>query len=76
MSRLREDNISFIDAPVDGNTDLKWSKKAADVVPTLILFKENGNKVKGWRAAPFYWPELVCPKNTVSSIYAYKQTKI
>ncbi|MBP6611174.1 MAG: DEAD/DEAH box helicase family protein [Paludibacter sp.] len=76
MSRLREDNVSFVDAPDDGNTDLKWSRKAADVVPALMLFKENGKKEKGWRDAAFYWPVLVCPKNTTSSIYAYKQANL
>jgi len=76
MSRLREDKVSFVDAPDDGNTDLKWSRKAADVVPALMLFKENGKKEKGWRDAPFYWPVLVCPKNTTSSIYAYKQADV
>jgi hypothetical protein len=74
MSRLREDRVSFEDAPDDGNTDLKWSREAADIVPTLILLKQNGNREnQGWRDAAFYWPVLVCPKNTVSSIYAYKQ---
>ncbi len=76
MSRLREDKVTFVDAPDDGRTDLPWSRKAADVVPVLMLIKENGSKEQGWRNAPFYWPVLVCPKNTTSSIYAYKQADL
>lgn len=69
MSRIR-DNGKYIDAPDDGNNDIRPSRDAAIDYPVLMLLRQNGLKEDGWRDAPFYWPVLIVPKNIKKVVYA------
>ena len=68
LSRIR-DNGAFGDAPDDGRTDLKPARAKAIDRPLLMLIKEKGAKVNGWRETPFYWPVLLVQKNVRSAVY-------
>lgn len=68
MSRIRQ-NGNFVDAPEDGNTDTPIARTYANGRPVLMLLRQNGDKNKGWRDAPFYWPSLRLPLNIESCIY-------
>jgi hypothetical protein len=70
ISRMKNNNSSWTDAPDDGNNDLAPAKALAIEYPALILIKQNGKKINGWLDAPFYWPVLVVPRNTQTSIYS------
>ena len=69
MSRIRE-NGKYIDAPDDGNNDIRPSRDAATEYPVLMLLRQNGLKEDGWRDTPFYWPVLVVPNKIKKVIYA------
>lgn len=67
--RLKKANTSFGDAPDDGNTDLPQARGLATNGPVLMLLKQKGRELDGWRNAPFYWPVLVMPANMPNYVY-------
>lgn len=66
-SRIKQ-NSSFGDAPDDGSS-LQICKNLAQDAPVLMMFKQNGNSVHGWRDAPFYWPLLLMPSKMPNYVY-------
>lgn len=68
-SRLKA-NQTFNDAPDDGQVDRPQARETALQIPILQLFKQNGKEANGWRGVPFWWPVLVCPKNTKTAVFA------
>ena len=68
-SRYKHEGCSFGDAPDDGNTDLPICRKLAKDGPVLMLLKQKGREIDGWRNAPFYWPVLVMPANMPNYVY-------
>ncbi|MBU0533890.1 MAG: hypothetical protein KJ887_03720 [Candidatus Omnitrophica bacterium] len=49
MSRMKNNNTAFNDAPDDGRNDLDPAKRLAKESPVLMLLKQIGNENKGWR---------------------------
>ena len=39
-------------------------------LPIIMLFRQNGSAEKGWRDAPFWWPVLFPPINSVPAVFA------
>lgn len=70
VSRLKNAGASYTDAPDDGRLDLGPARRLAVNLPVLMLIRQNGEKDKGWRGAPFYWPVLIAPKSIQTSIYS------
>lgn len=52
-----------------GETGLAVARKIADNIPALILVRQNGKEEQGWRGSPFWWPVIVAPKNTSTTIF-------
>ncbi|MFC7394008.1 Z1 domain-containing protein [Scopulibacillus cellulosilyticus] len=70
-SRTREDG-RFIDSPDTArgkDSELKLARKVATKVPALILLRQKGEEIKGWRGSPFWWPVLVTPGNTPVTVF-------
>jgi hypothetical protein len=42
-------------------------------IPMLMLFRQNGSKEDGWGGHPFWWPVLVPPQRTHTSIFATEE---
>ncbi len=68
-SRLKG-NYTFNDAPDDGQIDRPLAKATAKTLPILQLFRQTGKESNGWREVEFWWPVLVCPENTKTSVFA------
>lgn len=68
-SRFNQDG-TFYDAPDTAHVEGIIAKEFAIDIPILMLFRQNGNKEKGWRGSPFWWPVLMAPKNTRTVIYS------
>jgi len=67
MPRLTS-NGEFIAAP-EGGALLDEGRKLAKKEPTLILLRQSGQKEKGWKDAEFWWPVLIAPKSTITSMF-------
>ena len=72
ISRLKNNNTAFTDAPDDGKTDIPIARSVAIETPCLILLKQNGLPTNGWRGAEFWWPVLFTPEITRTAVFASK----
>jgi len=70
MSRKKNNGLTFSDAPDDGNTDRIIAKNVANETACLIILKQNGLKINGWRDAEFWWPILMTPLNSRPAVFA------
>lgn len=69
LSQMKS-NGAFQDAPDDGNTDTQIARAMANDTCTLILLQQNGDKNKGWKGTPFWWPVLIAPSTSEPAIVA------
>jgi hypothetical protein len=70
ISRKKNNDLTFSDAPDDGNTDRRIAKSVSSESACLILLKQNGLKDNGWRDAEFWWPILMTPLNSRPAVFA------
>ena len=70
LSRFRESDGRYSDAPDTGKTDTDLARKIAVDIPALILIRQNGSTEKEWRGSPFWWPVLIVPQRTRTMIFA------
>lgn len=70
LSRKKNFNTAWADAPDDGRKDLIPAKKLALNHPVLLLIRQNGKKSQGWQDSPFYWPVFITQSNLQTSIYS------
>jgi len=67
-SRIKQDG-SFFDAPDTASTEGAIARSTAINIPMLMLFRQNGKKSDGWNGLPFWWPVLVAPRSTRTTIF-------
>ncbi|MEY8752063.1 Z1 domain-containing protein [Alkalicoccobacillus gibsonii] len=72
IGRIRSSTNSFEDSPATTQDELKVARKLAKTVPALILTRQNGLLEQGWRGGAFYWPVIVTPETTQTTIFANK----
>lgn len=70
MSRMKSNNTAFTNAPDNSRTDLTLARNVAREAPCLILLKQSGSSLRGWRDAEFWWPVIVTPANTRTAVFA------
>jgi len=68
ISRIQNDG-SYSDQPDNPETDQRKAKELAINIPIMMLFRENGLKEQGWNGSPFWWPVVMTPKNTHTTIF-------
>lgn len=69
LKRVKEDG-GFSDSPDTPKTEGLIAKENAIDIPIIMLFRQNGKEEDGWRGSPFWWPVLVAPQNTQTTIFA------
>ncbi|MFZ3057654.1 MAG: Z1 domain-containing protein [Minisyncoccales bacterium] len=67
--RIKEDG-RYYDAPDTAKTEGLIAKEIAIDIPIIMLFQQNGNESDGWRGGPFWWPVMIAPRNTKTTIFA------
>ncbi|WP_339235710.1 Z1 domain-containing protein [Oceanobacillus sp. FSL W7-1281] len=75
MARIRKSTGRFEDAPDTKQDELKIARNLARLIPSLILIRQNGAEEQGWRGGAFYWPVLVTPEETKTTVFAGKGVK-
>lgn len=62
----------FSDDPDGGSGEVARTvaMRLAENIPALILIRANGSEEKEWKGSPFWWPVLIAPKNTHTTIFA------
>ncbi|KGX87599.1 hypothetical protein N784_15235 [Pontibacillus litoralis JSM 072002] len=67
--------ISAPDTPGTGGGEAAIAKQVAKTIPAIILLRQKGEKEKGWRDAPFWWPIAITPQKTEATIFANELPK-
>ncbi|WP_152655608.1 Z1 domain-containing protein [Oceanobacillus sp. CFH 90083] len=75
MARIRKSTGRFEDAPDTKQDELKIARQLARVIPAFILIRQHGAEEQGWRGGAFYWPVLVAPEETKTTVFAGKGIK-
>jgi len=47
-------------------------REATRAAPAIILLKQDGGPMLGWKAGPFWWPMLASPPQATSCVFATK----
>lgn len=68
--RFREDKIRFFDAPDTSQREGARAKEISTNIPVLMLLRHEGKKEQDWRGCPFWWPVIITPLNTPTTIFA------
>jgi len=74
--RIRQDSGRFTNAPDTAHVEGRIAKQFAQGIPMLMLFRQNGDKAKGWLGAPFWWPVLHMPQKCKICVYANETAAI
>ena len=67
-SRIKQDG-SFFDSPDTSTTEGAIARSTAINIPMLMLFRQNGRKSDRWNGLSFWWPVLVAPHNTRTTVF-------
>ncbi|MBI2023420.1 hypothetical protein HYT01_02555 [Candidatus Giovannonibacteria bacterium] len=59
----------FSDVP-DSETTRAIAQKIAENIPVLILVHVKGDENQGWMGSSFWWPVIMAPGNTHTTIFA------
>lgn len=70
LKRVREDDGRYSNAP-ESYQERNLAKQLATDAPVLLLLRQNGT-ADGWRDTPFWWPVIIPPAQTKTTIFASK----
>ena len=71
ISRIKPKEHIFSYTPDNPEFDQKPAKEIAIDIPVILFIRENGNEERdGWKGSPFWWPVILTPKNTLTTIFA------
>jgi hypothetical protein len=73
ISRLlsKAAHANFADAPDTTRSEGAIAKKVAQDSPVLMMIRQNGAEEQGWRGHPFWWPVILTPANTRTTLFAH-----
>jgi len=70
---LDAETCTFSHSPDNGKYDLAVAKQLAKKTPVLMLLRQNGAESQSWRGCPFWWPVIVTPENTATTLFAHNR---
>ena len=68
VARFREEG-RFSNAP-DTKQQKDLAHDKAKEIPVLMLLRQNGEKARGWRDLPFWWPVIMTPLKAPTAVFA------
>lgn len=63
-------HATYIESPDSDKTEGQLTRNFAHDHPILFLLRQEGQKDKGWRDTPFYWPVVRAQANAPTAIYS------
>ena len=66
-------HAKFADAPDTPRTEGAVAKQFAQNVPVLMMIRQNGAEAQFWRGCPFWWPVILTPFNTRTTLFAHNR---
>jgi hypothetical protein len=70
-TRPTEESKIQVDTPDHPTQDTAVARRAAIDLPVLMLLRQSGSGEQGWRDCPFWWPVVVPPLATRTTLFAH-----
>ncbi len=64
-------HTEFADAPDTTRTEGDVARHAGTDLPVLMLIRQEGAAAQGWSDCPFWWPVIVTPLATRTTLFAH-----
>jgi hypothetical protein len=64
-------HAEFADAPDTTRTEGNIARAAAINIPVLMMIRQNGAEAQEWRGCPFWWPVIMTPATTRTTLFAH-----
>ena len=64
-------HAEFSDAPDTTRTEGAVARSVSVTLPVLMLIRQNGGVDQGWRGCPFWWPVILTPASTRTTLFAH-----
>ncbi len=64
-------HAEFADAPDTTRTEGNIARVAAINIPVLMMIRQNGAEAQEWRGCPFWWPIILTPATTRTTLFAH-----
>ncbi len=64
-------HAEFADAPDTTRTEGNIARAAAINIPVLMMIRQNGAEAQDWRGCPFWWPVIMTPASTRTTLFAH-----
>jgi hypothetical protein len=64
-------HAEFSDAPDTTRTEGAVARSVSATLPVLMLIRQNGGVDQGWRGCPFWWPVILTPASTRTTLFAH-----
>jgi hypothetical protein len=64
-------HAEFADAPDTTRTEGALARAAAINLPVLMMIRQNGAEAQEWRGCPFWWPVIMTPSTTRTTLFAH-----
>jgi hypothetical protein len=62
----------FADSPEGSAKEIDLARRAAVDLPVLSLIRQEGREEQKWRGCPFWWPVIMTPANTQTTLFAHR----
>lgn len=72
-ARPTDDSEISRDTPDHPQTDTLVARNAAVDLPVLMLLRQEGAEAQRWRGCPFWWPVIMTPANTRTTLFAHSR---
>jgi len=59
------------DTPDHPINDTVVARRAAADLPAVIFLRQEGAEAQGWCGCPFWWPVVMIPANTRTTLFAH-----
>lgn len=66
-------HAEFADAPDTTRTEGSIARAAAINIPVLMMIRQNGAEAQEWRGCPFWWPVIMTPATTRTTLFAHSR---
>jgi hypothetical protein len=64
-------HAEYADAPDTTRTEGNMARAAAINIPVLMMIRQNGAEAQEWRGCPFWWPIIMTPSTTRTTLFAH-----
>jgi hypothetical protein len=62
----------FADSPEGSAKEIDLARRTAVDLPVLSLIRQEGREEQKWRGCPFWWPVIMTPANTRTTLFAHR----